>query len=780
MTPNALKTWLSSNLGLQLTSSSIDLFRRQVYRPRLALLLLVLLVSPNNEGQLVSRSSSIQVDPSLSLPLGSAQPIIDKSQLSHSHAQPRAAERGSWIHAKDLLVHKARKFQHKGNEPAHVVAKETKLLESRGAPSLELVQSGRGRPASTSPKDRSSKNTSPEPDLIKREEKTLWSSLTIPMSNPLTPTFLRHHLSTPTPPTAPDPTSGSAKTDRGGPLRPQSQPAPGTVFKLPKPSLGLLLDPHVLPVILPLHLLWGIRLLGMAVEDGSIHRSLFGPPPNPRSKLFSLTELILLFISSLAIASPSFLGLLTRWCREHYTGSPDPDQAPILPLQLLVLLEFFMTSVSLLSPLSKLEPALGLIPDTVTLPSPSHSPSLLELLPLPKSLVAFLTGETAAAASAEVRRRRGGARHGLAGLGQPTAAHLGSRDGDGGTFNHADASDLDHPDSPVVSAPIATPGGRVAPRHVPHLENPLVVEMDRSTQLAAMPSTPSRSGPSYGGGLTRRGKAPRLKNQSVSVETRWLIEVLIPLLTSLVGALEYSMVTLSLPTLSPTSLPPVLSLLSLRNELGNMTKVWSSARRSVECLEFVRRRWGVMEEDMEEEEVEVDPPGSWISKDDEGGDEAVEARRRRGKEKTSRPWRPEKGQEVFCPICFESTRSGSSQAMEQNEPSPDPKARREAWKSLELEDVEEEEGTGGEKTLPTKEARKEKGRERRKKKEGKMICRLDCGHELHPICLVSWLIAQSFCPTCHEVLSIAPPRGLGRHRRRRQHRPSPLHPTTTS
>ena len=84
-----------------------------------------------------------------------------------------------------------------------------------------------------------------------------------------------------------------------------------------------------------------------------------------------------------------------------------------------------------------------------------------------------------------------------------------------------------------------------------------------------------------------------MRGQSVLVSTKWISETATALFDKIIGALIYAVITLRLPTLTPTSLPPVLSLLSLRSELATLTQIWSKARSSVECLEFVRRRWGV-------------------------------------------------------------------------------------------------------------------------------------------------------------------------------------------
>lgn len=166
---------------------------------------------------------------------------------------------------------------------------------------------------------------------------------------------------------------------------------------------------------------------------------------------------------------------------------------------------------------------------------------------------------------------------------------------------------------------------------------------------------------------------------------------------------------LSLPTLSPTSLPPLLSLLSLRSELGNLTKVWSLARSRIECLEFVKRRWG------------IDSVGSRsnlkskISSSSSSGDEDSQR----------------------CPICFEpaflfqsfSEETGSSSSL------------------LDGGSLSADEAEVYLSSIPN----------RRIKKQNPNVARLDCGHLLHSKCLVDWLTKQAFCPTCHNKLKATPP-----------------------
>lgn len=88
---------------------------------------------------------------------------------------------------------------------------------------------------------------------------------------------------------------------------------------------------------------------------------------------------------------------------------------------------------------------------------------------------------------------------------------------------------------------------------------------------------------------------------------------------------------LSLPTLAPTSFPSLLSLLSLRSELGAVTSTWSSARKSIECLEFVRRRWRAK---VRAEEV----TGDIVEDEDDG---------------------------MLCPICFESVQTPTQACMQE-------------------------------------------------------------------------------------------------------------------
>ncbi|UZJ54070.1 hypothetical protein CBS101457_003390 [Exobasidium rhododendri] len=200
----------------------------------------------------------------------------------------------------------------------------------------------------------------------------------------------------------------------------------------------------------------------------------------------------------------------------------------------------------------------------------------------------------------------------------------------------------------------------------PFEEEPMM-PMDESQAVLRLPVQASSVG--------RIGKAPRIRGVSVEVDFNWLLENVIGCWSSLVGAIEYLVIILALPTLSPTSLPPILALLSLRSQLGTLVKSWTSARRSLECLEFVRRRWAAIPL------------------------------------KSSMPtprWRAAQQEEIMCPICLESIRG----------------------------DEEQESG----------------------KTRHPDVCLLDCGHELHAVCLVQIYldIKYAFCPCCHDPLRAVP------------------------
>ncbi|SPO19648.1 uncharacterized protein UTRI_00006_B [Ustilago trichophora] len=618
--------------SLALSSSSLDSFRKNVYRPRLCLLLLLVLLSPYNTSQLTSPSSAT---------------------LAVSVSQP--AQQGWSISVIDGLVVAA------------------------AAPASEVL--------SSTPSTASSK-----PDATAVASK---SSVAYP---------------------SPAPSAQQKETT----ATPQGQPPPGSLFRFPKLSWGLIVDEHVLPALLPLHMLWIIRLAGMAVEDGAIKNSLLGA----KSRFYSVTlPLIYLgFLFSLAILTgqPGTVAAIHSRChiwRGQLGYESLEPQVPerksksifqadgLLPLSLFVMLEAASTVVHLISILPKVDADLisSIVPMQIKLPSPSHLPPLVELLPLPRSVRAALSEPAMRSAT---QRYAGGRRRPMMpsiSTAAPTAtadgisAEPGARQPNNNNNNNNNNND---DDDVAITTGVAFQAARAETpsqafpqqtyRRVGAPENEILRSTSVTHPIAPL-TLPDRNDATQTPS-TRRRRAPRLRGQSVLVSTKWLSEMATALFDKLIGALIYSVITLRLPTLSPTSLPPVLSLLSLRSELASLTQIWSRARSSVECLEFVRRRWGVHLLQGQ------DPYASVV-------------RPRAAAEAGDYKWKSY--DDVYCAICFEQTRTAAAQ-------------------------------DGAQKNTDAVEKKKFE------------FCRLDCGHELHDVCLVSWLTAQAFCPTCHVVLSFSP------------------------
>ncbi|GAC96597.1 hypothetical protein PHSY_004179 [Pseudozyma hubeiensis SY62] len=614
--------------SLALSDSSLDQFRKNIYRPRLCLLLLVLLLSPYNTTQLSSSSSS------------------DTSEVSVS--QP--AQSGWAISIIDGLV-----------VAAAPSASPSKLSKASAKPKQ---------------KSKSSKNEKPGPSAALR--------------------------------------SAEAKKmakDADDSASQQSQPAPGSLFRFPKLSWALLIDEHVLPALLTFHLLWAIRLAAMSVEDGLVKNSLLGSKSRFHTVTLPLAYLGVLAILAILTGQPATMAAIRSRChgwRKNLAFQVlEPSSAEgvsksmfradgLLPSSLFVMLETASALVHVLSILPKVDaPSIAsFLPMQLQLPSPSHSPPLIDLLPLPSFVKIALTGPVVNTATARYARSRRpmmpsinagprstpgaqqqntNAERGTTANETATTSALGSRP----SSNDVGNADDSHPqqvyrrvgapeDEVLRSTSVARP---IAPLRLP--------EIDASGSQEAT-SSPS----------SRRRRAPRMRGQSVLVSTKWISETATTLFDKITGILIYSIITLRLPTLSPTSLPPVLSLLSLRSELASMTQIWSKARSSVECLEFVRRRWGVQLEQGKDPYTSVSRPRAAAAAGD---------------------YKWKSYDDVYCAICFEQTRSA--------EAAPD------------ADDA---------------------------KPHKFEFCRLDCGHELHDVCLVSWLTAQAFCPTCHVVLSFSP------------------------
>ncbi|CDW99760.1 hypothetical protein [Sporisorium scitamineum] len=508
--------------SLALSSYSFDQFRKNVYRPRLCLLLLLVLLSPYNTSQLTS----------------------SPDDSSFSVSQP--PQSGWSVSIIDGLVVAAAPSASSSAAPEASYKVKTKAASTSAKP---------GPSAAPSAKDTSTSQ--------------------------------------------------------------QGSPPPGSLFRFPKLSWGLIVDEHVLPALLLLHVLWAVRLASMAVEDGLVKTSLLGAKSRLYSVTLPLVYLGVLGLVALVTGQPATVAAIRSRCYAWRTQlgfevldtqSSESERESILqagdllPSSLFVMLEAASTMVHLLSVLPKVDATsiTNILPEQLRLPSPSHLPPLIEMLPLPRFVKAALTEPVTSTATARYARSRrpmmpsinAGAANGP--VGSPASDH-GAQQQQTGAASMTPSS-VESPSSDGRSSE----SGDTRPQQVYRRVGAPEHEVLRSTSVAQpiaplqLPdddtSNSQESMPSY---ASRRRRAPRMRGQSVLVSTKWISETATALFDKAIGVLLYAIVTLRLPTLTPTSLPPVLSLLSLRSELASLTQIWSKARSSVECLEFVRRRWGV-------------------------------------------------------------------------------------------------------------------------------------------------------------------------------------------
>ncbi|PWN32568.1 uncharacterized protein FA14DRAFT_181252 [Meira miltonrushii] len=389
--------------------------------------------------------------------------------------------------------------------------------------------------------------------------------------------------------------------------------------------LAKVLNADALSALVSLHLLWAIRLGSMMLEDrlGKDNTSAPSNLSSSQSYMFLIGSAFLALLSSFFSWSTVF----QRWGIIR----PPTHTTPAIAIQILTLLELSATFVSFLPPLFRMRtsPLAQVLPRKISLPSPSHSPSLLDLLPIPAGLIEAFKAPREDTMTYSRRRMgnqwHGGGRHMIA------APLPGINAGD---LTGAGAENATGTDQPPPNTQQRQRSGIAEPLRMPR---------------------------------ANAGKAPRMKGMRVNVDSSWLLENVVILYGHAIGAIQYIVVIVSLPTFTPTSFPSLLSLLSLRSALGSVVMTWCSARRSVECLEFVQRRWSQQES----------PP-----------DEKVE-------QSSSLA-----GAGSVCSMCFEIVD--------------------------ETEDPED-------------------------------CCTLDCGHQLHSVCLVQWLTKQAFCPCCHSTLKATPP-----------------------
>lgn len=390
--------------------------------------------------------------------------------------------------------------------------------------------------------------------------------------------------------------------------------------------LTKVLNTDALAALVTLHILWIIRLGSMLLED-----RLGKENSSTSSNLSAYQPYVFFWLSGSALLA--FLSVSFTWSeffQRWGVTRPPAYSTPTMSIKIIIILELSATFVSFLSPLFrlKLSPLSRILPRKISLPSPSHSPSLLDLLPIPAGLLEALK---APREDPTMYRRR-----------TTNQWHGGGRQ--------------------LIAAPLPrTSIGDLTGAGVAAANNPTPVPENAGQHRRNGIAEPLRM-PS-----TNPGKAPRKKNMRVNVDSSWFLENVIILYGHSVGAIQYIVVIASLPTFAPTSFPSLLSLLSLRSALGSVVMTWCSARRSIECLEFVQRRWS---------QTQSQPQA------DRTSDHSISP--------TS----------SLCSMCFEDV-----------DDTYDPEDR----------------------------------------------CTLDCGHQLHSVCLVQWLTKQAFCPCCHSTLKATPP-----------------------
>lgn len=488
-------------------------------------------------------------------------------------------------------------------------------------------------------------------------------------------------------------------------------------------AISLFLSPAIFPTLVQLHLLWAVRLIAGEIEG---NKHAIRKARNSATRQGNSTALLSTFFAlatATAIILHSFTAKkLQEIAADAVAGSETfSDPSTLFPSYWILLIESIPTWLSLV-PLLLLASDGTRIPLQVKVPSPSHLPSLLELMPswlrAPLRPSDRYTARRSALLASRARR------HGALGLpgpppplvapqtqagryalGSMTRLEEDSSSADVAFTESVDSHSVSH-DTPASSRPQSVDHSRAQSMHsvdvsstegdttvrdasngtplwtalgsgdgpsreaqrVLHLQQAMVDELERAGRLpeqqrsSALAASPLSSGSSTST-TALDGKSLHQRNQKVQLPSLYALSVASTLVSSLSLIACYSIVTLKLPNLAPTSVPAIVALLALRAEIGGLVKYWNEERRRVEGLEFVRRRWGV------DDKTDV--------RDGGGSDGSC------------------------CAICFEPITWGD-----------------------EGDDLE---GAA----------------------DG---VRLDCQHELHAPCLVPWLMSQSFCPVCHRPL----------------------------
>ncbi|KAK0543009.1 erg26, C-3 sterol dehydrogenase [Tilletia horrida] len=518
-------------------------------------------------------------------------------------------------------------------------------------------------------------------------------------------------------------------------------------------GLGSLTHPNVLPFLILFHIVLLARFGGMLLDD-AIGQELFalaqhsGTLQDISMRSRKSTHLLrtvffqmVLVIAVAFCASSSFalVGLKEQARRvydmsasQYRPNAKTPVSGGLLPARTILLLETVSTMISLSLPLYRLLPLLNSQDMTtgsnrwsrltVTLPSPSHSPPISELLHIPDWLCALVDPR---AARMQVQARE---RARLRGPNQQRAPNAGTSAASSAMPDAlAQATLLGVPRRRLNRAPLglptpAAPEQMAAPSDASAsetrtgfgLQNPLTLstlaelrrsnassEGENASSSISEPNAPGSS-PSANASTpanpTVTSKSLRLAEQTVCVSLGWFLEAAVSFWDRCTGVAIYGMIVINLPSLTPTSICPLVALLALRGELAQLVMCWTSARQTVECLEFVRRRWGVTS-------AHRFRRGSSESKDEMSSADFV----------YRAVWN---GEEQTCSMCFEQTPAARSikRPAGSGEASSSPESGDET--DLHQEDDEALENT----------------------------CILDCAHVLHADCLTKWLQTQNFCP----------------------------------
>lgn len=266
---------------------------------------------------------------------------------------------------------------------------------------------------------------------------------------------------------------------------------------------------------------------------------------------------------SVACIFVAVLELACHWAGLRSAGSFAPlgPEKTVLPLKALVQLEAITTCATAWSIVVRVEPLLSA---RVTVPSPSHAPSL-DRSAFFTAIKNFFTGP----AGARTARRH-----------QDRQRRLARR--------RRQARAMRQHASPSL-AENAAERTSVAAAQVPTQQH----RHDAAVHpLPPAPPAPQRQGTVPAGPPEMMAepaeKPPREAGHAVQLELLWASDVLLALINRSMAAVQYTVVLAALPHVTFAS---VVAVLALHQQASIVVDTWSDARTAAECLEFVLRRW---------------------------------------------------------------------------------------------------------------------------------------------------------------------------------------------